>query len=157
MSDLTLGGAAALFAKMAATMAIADREAIEHAANVVLKEVKSEPGEYQKGAGPFADWGPLADATLKDKAAKGLPSPSPELRTGTLRDSYERTIVSNHEAQVGSNSDVAVAQELGTSKMPPRSIVGIAGARKEHEIHRDTGRIVHGFLVGGGVLGKITK
>jgi hypothetical protein len=58
--------------------------------------------------------------------------------------------VSNHEAQVGANSDVAVYQELGTSKMPPRSIIGLAGAKKEHEIYEITGRLFFGVLTGSG-------
>jgi hypothetical protein len=137
---------ASIFVRAGVAMPMASREAIEKAADMVLEQIRSEPGEYQTGAGPFASWAPLALSTLADKAYQGLPSPSPELRTGDLRDSYEKTIVSNHKAEVGSDSDVAVYQELGTSKMPPRSIIGLAAAKKEHEIWQITGRLFFGVL-----------
>ena len=137
---------ASIFLRAEAALPMASGRAIEKAADLVLEQIKSEPGEYQTGAGPFASWAPLAQSTLDDKAQKGWPSPSPELRSGDLRDSYEKTIVSHHEAHVGSNSDIAVYQELGTSKMPPRSIIGLAGAKKEHEIYEMTGRLFYGVL-----------
>ncbi len=144
--NVSLTQMASIFTKAALAMPMASREAVEKAADMVLVQIRSEPGEYQTGAGPFASWAPLAQSTLDDKARQGWPSPSPELRSGDLRDSYEKTIVSNHEAAVGSDSDVAVYQELGTSKMPPRSIIGLAGAKKEHEIWQMTGRIFYGVL-----------
>lgn len=144
--NVSLTQMASIFTKAALAMPMASREAIEKAADMVLVQIRSEPGEYQTGSGPFASWAPLAASTLDDKARKGWPSPSPELRSGELRDSYEKTIVSNHEAAVGSNSDIAVYQELGTSKMPPRSIIGLAGAKKEHEIYEMTGRLFYGVL-----------
>ena len=143
---ITLTEMASVLTKTALVIPMASREAIEKAAGIVLEQIKSEPGDYQTGAAPFASWAPLAESTLADKARQGWPSPSPELRSGELRDSYEATIISNHEAQVGSNSDIAVWQELGTSKMPPRSIIGLAGAKKEREIYEETGRLFYGVL-----------
>ncbi len=144
--NVSLTEMASIFSRAAMAIPMASRHAIEKAADLVLEQIRSEPGEYQTGAGPFASWAPLAQSTLADKARQGWPSPSPELRTGDLRDSYQKTIISNHEAAVGSDSDVAVYQELGTSKMPPRSIIGIAAARKEHEIWEITGRLFFGVL-----------
>ena len=146
--NVSLTGMASILVRAAAAMPMASHHAIEKAADLILEKIRSEPGEYQTGAGPFASWAPLAQSTLDDKAQKGWPSPSPELRSGDLRDSYEKTIVSNHEAAVGSNSDIAVYQELGTSKMPPRSIIGIAAVKKEHEIYETTGRLFYGVLMG---------
>jgi hypothetical protein len=154
MMEFTPSQMAVHLMKLAAALPMATHEALEQAAALVLKQAQSEPGEYQSGAGPFASWAPLAVSTLADKARKGLPSPSPELRTGELRDSYEKT-VGAREAQVGSNSDIAVWQELGTSKMPPRSIVGLAGAKKENEIHEITGRLFYGLLTSGSTKIKV--
>ena len=144
--NVTLGQMASILTKAAMVIPMASREAVEKAADIVLEQIRSEPGEYQTGAGPFASWSPLAPSTLEDKARHGWPSPSPELRSGDLRDSYEKTIVSNHEAHVGSNSDIAVWQELGTKNMPARSIIGLAGAKKEKEIYDATGRLFYGVL-----------
>lgn len=79
--------------------------------------------------GFFPGWEPLADSTLAEKARLGLPSPSPLLRTGELRDSitYE-TQVSPASAVVMlfSTSEYAPVQELGggPSHIPPRPFIG---------------------------------
>lgn len=140
-------------------LVVAEDIALHKSAQIVLDEAKSIPGEYQSGAGPFASWAPLAASTLADKARKGYPSPSPELRTGELRDSYEMT-VNFPKAHVGSNSDIAVWQEMGTSKMPPRSIVGLAAVRKEKDVHQIIGKTVLAALTGEsipGIVGAIAK
>lgn len=92
----------------------------------VAIEAQSYLGHYQAG------WKSLAASTLADKAAKGLPSPSPLLRTGHM----QATIESRAEADgtgamgvVGSNNLIAKYQELGTSKMPPRPFLSLAMSR----------------------------
>jgi hypothetical protein len=44
------------------------------------------PGHYQPG------WAPLAESTLKDKASKGFPVPSPLKRTGEMAGSYRKDV-----------------------------------------------------------------
>jgi hypothetical protein len=71
---------------------------LEAAAKIVQAEAKRVIGSYDYG------WTPLKEATIARKAN----GDTPLLETGELRDSIEYTIVSDHEAQVGSNNDKAV-------------------------------------------------
>ena len=82
---------------------------------------KSYIGSYQHG------WAPLAESTIADKAAKGFAVPAPLLRTGEMRDSIEYEVeLAEFEVVVGSHLLIALYQELGTSRIPPRSFLGLA-------------------------------
>ena len=76
------------------------------------------PGEYQPG------WAPLAESTLKDKAAKGFPVPSPLKRSGEMAASYRSEVNLAELAMViGSPDEKALWQEMGTSRgIPPRPV-----------------------------------
>lgn len=118
-------------AKMAAlTVALEEgrHHALEEAAKVVEKEAKRVIGTYDYG------WPQLADATQEDRVQKGYTPNDPLLRSGELRDSIEHKVVSREEAHIGSNSDIAVYQELGTDHIPPRSFLAGAAAHKEKEV-----------------------
>jgi HK97 gp10 family phage protein len=66
-------------------------------------------------------WPPLAESTIADKAAKGYAVPAPLLRTGEMRDSIKRELDPfDLEVVVGSASPIALYQEMGTSRIPPR-------------------------------------
>ena len=79
-------------------------------------------------------WPPLAASTLSDKEKKGFAVPAPLLRTGAMRDSISSEI-EGLEAQVGSDSMVAVWQELGTSKgIPPRSFLESTAVQDEEKV-----------------------
>lgn len=104
------------------------RGVLDAVSEFALKAAKAMPGTYQDGVGGIPDWPALAARTVKDKERlKFAPPDNPLLRTGDMRDSLDRTVLKD-EACVGSNSDVMVAQELGTSKVPPRSVLALAGA-----------------------------
>lgn len=107
--------------------------ALDVAARIVQDEAKHEIGTYQSAAGPFGAWPELADATKEGRADKGFPENDPLLRTGGLRDSIERAST-EYDAEVGSNSDIAVYQEMGTDKIPPRSFLGHSAVVKEKEV-----------------------
>ncbi|PAY05443.1 hypothetical protein CK489_29100 [Bradyrhizobium sp. UFLA03-84] len=94
-------------------------------------------------------WPPLAPSTIADKAAKGFPTPKPLLRTGELRDSIEY-VVHGNEGAVGSNLEVAVWQELGTSKIPPRSFLVSSASEVEPRIHRMAAAATLSILSGHG-------
>ena len=114
---------------------IAARKALQKAAKLVEKRAKEKIGEYQKQAGPFIAWPELAESTKADRARHGYPEDEPLLRSGEMRDSIGRaTSIDGLEVQIGSNSDIAVWQELGTQHIPPRSFLGGATAEKLHEI-----------------------
>jgi len=79
------------------------------------------PGHYQPG------WAPLAASTLRDKEKKGFPVPSPLLRTGEMAGSYRKELVPEALAVVvGSPEKVALWQEMGTSRIPPRPVLSLA-------------------------------
>ena len=75
------------------------------------------PGHYQPG------WAPLAESTLKDKAAKGFPVPSPLKRTGEMAGSYRKEVdPADLVLVIGSPKKEALWQEKGTSRIPPRPV-----------------------------------
>ena len=135
--------------KVAAAEELLVKRAVSHCAKLVEREAKAEIGAYQNQAGPFAGWAELTDSTKADRIAKGFPEDEPLLRTGEMRDSIGTTISTDGlEAQIGSNSDIAVYQELGTDKIPPRSFLGGAMARELPEIKAILGRSVYAALIG---------
>lgn len=135
---------------------------LDQAALIVEKEAKAEIGVRQGQAGPFKAWDPLADTTIngwgghpgKDALGFSPPDYEPLLRQGDMRDSIQHT-VKGHEAHVGSDSDVAVWQELGTVNMPARSFLGGAAVRKKHEVGKLVGQHVIMILTGRSVLNRV--
>ena len=123
------------------------REAMDQAARLVQDEAKKMIGTYQPAYPPFQAWAPLAPSTIADKTAKGYAPPdNPLLRTGDLRRSIQRS-VGKDEASIGSNADVAVWQELGTSRIPPRSFLGAAAAKNADKV---------ADILGGGATAALT-
>jgi HK97 gp10 family phage protein len=129
-----------------------EHKALEKCAEIVEKRAKEKIGEYQEQAGPFVAWQELADSTVADRERKGYPGDEPLLRTGDMRDSIEHS-VADGEAHVGSNSDIALYQELGTSKMPPRSFLGGALVDKLPKVCEILGKSIVAGLVGKQVVG----
>lgn len=69
-------------------------------------------------------WAPLAASTLLDKERRGFPVPSPLKRTGEMAESYHKELVPTELAVViGSAEKVAMYQEMGTSRIPPRTVL----------------------------------
>jgi hypothetical protein len=130
----------------------ASHHAFEEAAKVVEAEAKHEIGTYQDAAGPFAGWAELADSTKDDRVNKGFTENDPGLRTGEMRDSIDHAS-DDTGAVVGSNDDKMEWFELGTSKQPPRSVLGIAAVHKEPEIGHILGHHFTTALIGKGVVG----
>jgi phage gpG-like protein len=95
-----------------------------HAANVVAQEAKDELGRYQEAALPFPAWKELASSTVAAHAKLGV-GESPLLVTGQLYASIETTAHGN-TAVAGSTSPIMVYQEFGTSRIPARSVMGMA-------------------------------
>lgn len=129
---------AAFLSRVPATMLDHNERALKRAARLVEREAKASIGEYQAAAPPFAAWAPLAASTMEEKTRLGYAPPdNPLLRTGELRDSISHEVDANvhgGEAVIGSPSEVAVFQELGTRTIPPRSFLGSAAVRKADEI-----------------------
>lgn len=152
MREMTLTGFIAHLTVAQAMVNTTNRSALEQAARVVEREAKAEIGKYQTQAGPFAGWAELAQSTKDDRVRKGFSENEPGLRTGDMRDSIGHAVGRN-EAVVGSNDDKLVWFELGTSKQPPRSVLGIAAVHKGPEVARILGQGAVKSLVGQGVFG----
>lgn len=111
--------------------AIAMLERAAERTNGLLTETLVEYGEVVKSAAKgmlgkeHDQWPPLAEATLEDKERKGLPTPSPLLRTGEMRDSIVAE-VADLTLVVGSDDKKALYQEMGTSRIPPRPFLSIS-------------------------------
>lgn len=101
--------------------------ALEQACVVIEDEAKRVIGTYDYG------WPELAGSTQADREKRGFPANEPLLRTGEMRDSIEHN-VAGKSGFVGSNADIAVYQELGTSRgIPPRSFLAGAAIHKGKE------------------------
>ena len=94
----------------------------------MAKEAKEWIGFYHPG------WAPLAESTLEGwhghpgKIELGYAPPdNPLLRTGDMRDSIQsQAELASYGAEgvIGSESKIALYQEMGTSKIPPRPFLG---------------------------------
>lgn len=161
MAELPLGASAMMhfssfgsfgvhLINLAARGGIFEHDALETACAEIEKLAKDKIGDYQPQAGPFAAWKSLADSTREQKEALGYAPPdNPLLRTGELRDSIEHKVVGT-EGHVGSDSDIAVYQELGTSSIPARSFLGGAAFELAPQIAGKIGVEYVAFLSGGG-------
>lgn len=156
MPDMTLLGFIAHLAHFAHRLHEEQRKGFERAAKIVEAEAKKELGTYQGAAGPFSAWAELADATKDDRVAKGFSENDPGLRTGEMRDHISHTS-DGEGAVVGSDDDKMVWFELGTSKQPPRSVLGMAAVHKEHEVAQVLGQHVVTALIGKDVFGGSLK
>jgi hypothetical protein len=128
MTVVTLKEFAALFDRSAARVRPELEIALKKLGVVVAKTAKKKLGHYNEG------WESLAERTIEDKEAKGFPTPSPLLRTGTMRASIKEH-VTGLTLEVGSNDKIAVYQELGTSRgIPPRPFLKTAMLESEPEV-----------------------
>lgn len=100
-------------------------EGLKQVAEAIEETAKEELGVYQDAIGPYPAWAPLAESTVADRIAKGFTPDDPLLRTGELRDSIVHE-VHGLEAIIGSTDEVMEYMEFGTSKMPPRPVMGPA-------------------------------
>lgn len=130
-----------------------DRVVLERGAKMIERLAKKKISELQDQAGEFVAWSPLADSTI---AAKEKSSSfdlngdgNPLLVTGAMRNSIEHTVIGTEGvAHIGSNSDIAVYQELGTDKIPPRSFLGGAAAELGEKISEVIGESAYLALQG---------
>lgn len=156
MQTMNLGQFIARVAGAAMAVKAAENAALTRAAKVVEAEAKREIGTYQGAVGPFPAWAPLAESTQADRVREGFPADEPLLRTGEMRASIGHAVKGN-VAVIGSNSDKAVWQELGTKTIPPRSFLGGALMRKLPEVRKELASGALGALVGPGVAKRLTQ
>ena len=132
----SLGSFGARLVAAAGTLTVGEKRGLENAAVIVETEAKRVIGTYDYG------WPALAESTLAKKSAD-----TPLLETGAMRDSIEH-VVQGRSANVGSNDDKAVWQELGTARIPARSFLGGAAAHKGKEVADAIAKeVLTGFLI----------
>lgn len=90
------------------------------------------------------NWPPLSEHTKKTQ-------PGMLLENGAMRASIEwSTSHDGLEGHVGSNSDIAVFQELGTLKIPPRSFLAGALHHQAPAIVKMAGEVARAAIAPGG-------
>jgi phage gpG-like protein len=99
---------------------------------------------------PKDEWPPLAPSTLAHKDGVNTPL----LETGEMRDSITWNSDA-HEGYVGSNNKKLVWNELGTSRIPPRPVLGLALTQNEHKVERLVEKEVAAAI--GGALGGVAS
>lgn len=120
---------------------------LEAALVVIETAAKDEIGHYQAAIGDFPAWAPLADSTEAEKARLGAPADAPLLRHGAMYASFQ------HKAEglqgiVGSTDPTLVYHEFGTSKMPPRPVLGPALVKNRDHIQKILANTVFQALCG---------
>lgn len=127
---------------------IALHEGLKKASKLIEKTAKSEIGHYQSDVGNFSEWPELAESTQDERERQGYTPNDPLLRTGELRDSISSK-VEKLEAVIGSDSDIMVYQEFGTSRgIPARPVLGPAAFRNKDKIKAIMGSAAVAGLIG---------
>ena len=147
----SFGGLARHLTGVAVTVKVAEHHGLKQVAQLVEATAKAEIGHYQPKVGPFPAWAPLADSTEAQKAAKGYPAGAPLEASGQMRDNITHQ-VEGDEAVIGSPDERMVYHEFGTSKMPPRPVLGPAVYSNKAKIEQIIGKAVVAGLMGGQVV-----
>lgn len=130
----SLAGFAAEAAAITLAIHEGEHELLDHAGHIIETEAKRVIGTYEYG------WPQLAESTQEDRERKGYAPNEPLLREGNMRDSIGHTVVDReHTVYIGSNEDIAVYQELGTSRIPPRPFLQGAAMHKGAEAAKEIG------------------
>ncbi len=149
MSEIGLLGLVERLAFAALAVHEAGEGALEKCAQRIEDTAKSEFGSYQDATGPFPAWAELAESTKEQRVALGYSEDEPLLREGTLRDSIEHE-THGAEAVIGSTSEIMPYHEFGTSRIPPRPVLGPALDRNEEFIKDTIGKAMAGAMLGDG-------
>lgn len=112
-------------------------EAMKTSAIAVVEAAKDELDGKDKPQ----DWPELSDATKAKHVRKGYDESAPLEASGALRDSIQYRS-SEKSFEVGSDSQIAVYQELGTATIPPRSFLAPALHNKIPGILETVGKAV---------------
>ncbi len=130
-------------------MKLANRQALKDAAALIKKDASAQIGHYQDAVGAYPEWAPLAESTEEQKARLGAPADAPLERFGDLKKSFASTLEGEDSVIVGSTDPVMDYHEFGTSKMPPRPVIGPALYKNLEKIERIfAGRAVQALIAG---------
>jgi hypothetical protein len=141
--------------RQVATIKPAAALALNEIGEAVQERAKEKIGEYQGAVPPFRAWAPLAESTILSKTHEGYAPPdNPLLDTGEMRESISHEVAGLVLA-VGSPSEIAKYQELGTVKMPPRSFLGASMMESLPVAEKVLGEAMKDVLSGGGGVARI--
>ena len=147
--------------KLAAVAIAMDRrqpELLENIGKRVEEEAKSAFGQdnWEPGAPFETPWADLAEPTQDFKERHGWTGRVSQwdtlLRSGRTRDTIRHAVLGDNKVVVGSNSPIMQMLELGTTRMPPRSVLGGAMNRMHRWAAGELGAGMVSQLVGRQVL-----
>src|ERR1700736_2210525 len=139
MTVYSILGFVAKLGVIEAEMHTVNHAIVARACELICAEAKRVIGTYDYG------WPQLSPKTLEHKFFN-----TPLLETNAMRASIEWHAEGN-SGEVGSNSDIAVFQELGTSRIPPRPFLAGATQHREDKIHKMAARAVVACIAGRGL------
>lgn len=128
-------------------LALALHEGLDHLGTTLVNRMAGKPGTYQAKSGPFPAWAPLAQSTEDRKQRMGFAVDNPLIERGDLADSFSHG-VEGLTLLAGSKDPKMVFHEFGTSRMPPRPVVGPAGYESREMIERLVGAAVVTGMIG---------
>ncbi len=123
--------------RVAKVMPLETTKALEKIGKHVEQVAKDKIGHIQQASGAFNGWEDLKDATqqahiqaiVDGEAAPDAGPNSALLVKGDLRDGIKHSLEKHgreHTLTVGSESQIAYWQEIGTDTIPPRPAIGPA-------------------------------
>jgi phage gpG-like protein len=126
---------------------------VKHA---VLEAAAEEVQETAKGMIGFyhsdPHWEALSPEYEAQKVRDGFEADAPLLRTGEMRESIKYVVTTDgHAAVIGSDDQKMVWHELGTSRMPPRPVMGPAGIHSAPRVALTASKMITEWLSGRGV------
>ncbi len=125
MTTFTLSSHIAYLGACAHVCTPALERSVHQATDLLAANMRKKFGTYQPAVGGFPAWAPLAESTKEQRVKQGYTPNDPLLRSGTMRGTtYSHASGTTGEA--GVNSPIMVYHEAGTSRIPPRPVVGPA-------------------------------
>ncbi len=155
MKEFSLDAFSKHLAKLVEQFPERQKQALNFIGKHLADKSKETIGHLQKGAGDFPGWPELADSTKLDKEKKGYvfnDEYNPLYREGDLKDSIHHVVhVMNADQAnlyVGSPLDIALYQEMGTSKIPARSFLGLTMFKQKEQIQFILGSFLFNWITG---------
>lgn len=122
---------------------------LDKSAEEMQKTAQGMIGEYQDAVGPYPAWEELADSTKAERARLGYSENDPGYRSGEMQRSVQRHVEAD-EAAVGSNDQHLVWFDQGTTKQPPRAVLGAAAIHSKPRVTKIIGTTMFAWLAGRG-------